>query len=84
MKKVYAENIQETGLPAEKYIEILKEINEWEAICCESRGETIEELSEIVYPEIIDYLLEDGYDPDEVRLVNQHRQGDDLEEWKKI
>ena len=80
----YEKNIQRTGLPAKKYIEILKEINEWEAICCESRGETIEELSEIVYPEIIDYLLEDGYDPDEVELVLQNREGDDLKEWEKI
>ncbi len=75
---------QKIGMEKTKYISILKEINEWEANSCDGRDESIDELSETVYPEILEFMAEDGFDVDEVQTVMFNRDGGNLNEWKQV
>lgn len=71
------------NIKRKEYVDILKEINSWEEVCCNGRDETIDELSETVYPEIVDFMVEDGYKAEKVYAVMQNRIGGDTKEWKR-
>lgn len=76
--------LKECNTDEATYIKILKEINEWETVCCNNREESINELPETVYPEIVLYMVEDGYNADLVNRVMINREGHDLDEGNKL
>ena len=75
---------QKIGMSKEKYIKILKEINEWEVTYCREKDESIDDLPETIYPEIARLMEDDGYDTKDVVLVMHNRKGGDLRKFEKI
>jgi len=43
------------------YKRILKEINEWESVICIEKEEELEDLTETVYTEITELIIENGF-----------------------
>lgn len=75
---------EKIGMEKKLYKNILKEINCWEDVLCIEREESIDELSETVYPEIMNFMCEDGFKMDDIQSVMHNRNGGDTLEWKRI
>lgn len=75
---------EKVGICKDEYRDILREINQWEEVFCQERDEDIDDLAEVCYLEILDFMAKDGFDRDIVSEVMWQREGDNLEEWKSI